>query len=291
MSTRELIIKRAKQNNLQNINLSLPHNKVIAITGVSGSGKSSLAFDTIFAEGQWRFIESLSTYARLFLEKLDRPDVEKISNIRPAIALEQRNPVKGSRSTVGTSTEIYDYLRLLYSKIAHPLCPQCNRLLKPWTPSSIVKELIESHAGKKALILFDTGDKPEELEKKGFHRFREIDQAFDSAQFEVILDRLVIKDEPRLSDSIETAWAHRNRYVKVEFPGVLPEDVQHLIFTPKLTCLHCKPDTNRIQLNIERLQPLLFSFNHPLGACTECKGFGNKLEYSEDTIIPDKDVS
>ncbi len=232
MSTHELIIKGAKQNNLQNINLSLPHNKVIAITGVSGSGKSSLAFDTIFAEGQWRFIESLSTYARLFLEKLDRPDVEKISNIRPAIALEQRNPVKGSRSTVGTATEIYDYLRLLYSKIAHPLCPQCNRILKPWTPSSVVKELIDNHTGEKALIIFDTYDKPEELEKKGFHRYRDTDQAFGSAHYEVILDRLVIKDEPRLPDSIETAWAHRNKYVKVEFPGGLPKDFKRLIFSP-----------------------------------------------------------
>ena len=290
MSTHELIIKGAKQNNLQNINLSLPHNKVIAITGVSGSGKSSLAFDTIFAEGQWRFIESLSTYARLFLEKLDRPDVEKISNIRPAIALEQRNPVKGSRSTVGTATEIYDYLRLLYSKIAHPLCPQCNRILKPWTPSSVVKELIDNHTGEKALIIFDTYDKPEELEKKGFHRYRDTDQAFGSAHYEVILDRLVIKDEPRLSDSIETAWAHRNKYVKVEFPGGLPKDVKRLIFSPELTCLHCELEAGRTTLEIDKLQPLLFSFNHPLGACTECKGFGNKLEYSEDTIIPDKDI-
>ncbi|MEE8328731.1 MAG: excinuclease ABC subunit UvrA, partial [Thermodesulfovibrionia bacterium] len=126
MSIDELIIEGAKQNNLKNINLNLPHNKVIAVTGVSGSGKSSLAFDTIFAEGQWRFIESLSTYARLFIEKLDRPDVGAIRNIRPAIALEQRNNVKGSRSTVGTVTEIYDYLRLLYSKIAQPRCPKCE---------------------------------------------------------------------------------------------------------------------------------------------------------------------
>ena len=147
MAVNELIIEGAKQNNLKNINLRLPHNKVIAVTGVSGSGKSSLAFDTIFAEGQWRFIESLSTYARLFLEKLDRPDVEKISNIRPAIALEQRNPVKTSRSTVGTATELYDYLRLLYSKVAQPHCPKCGKTLKAWTPSSIVTELIENYPG------------------------------------------------------------------------------------------------------------------------------------------------
>ncbi len=280
MSINELIIEGAKQNNLKNINLRLPHNKVIAVTGVSGSGKSSLAFDTIFAEGQWRFIESLSTYARLFLEKLDRPDVEKISNIRPAIALEQRNPVKTSRSTVGTATEIYDYLRLLYSKIAQPHCPKCGQLVKAWSPSSVVKELLEKHSGEKALIIFDTDDIPEELEKKGFHRFRQK----DDSQYEVILDRLIVKDDPRLSDSIETAWTHTSRYVKVELVSDSAEGNKILIFSPELKCLNCN-------LEIVKPQPLLFSFNHPLGACPECKGFGNKLEYSEDIIIPDEELS
>src|SRR5512147_2753296 len=126
MAKKELVITGARQNNLKNISLRLPHNKVIVITGVSGSGKSSLAFDTIFAEGQWRFIESLSTYARLFLEKLDRPDVDAIQNIRPSVALEQKNPVRGSRSTVGTLTEIYDFLRLLYAKVSRPSCPGCG---------------------------------------------------------------------------------------------------------------------------------------------------------------------
>lgn len=308
MSIRELIIEGAKQNNLKNINLRLPHNKVITVTGVSGSGKSSLAFDTIFAEGQWRFIESLSTYARLFLEKLDRPDVEKISNIRPAIALEQRNPVKGSRSTVGTATEIYDYLRLLYSKIAHPHCPRCGKALKAWTPSSVVKELIEKYHGERALIIFDTNDKPQELQKKGFHRFREKgktplrnsvrvdhdESQRQDLQYEVILDRLIIKNEPRLSDSIETAWEYGNKGVTVEFTdtsSVVPtlrdcfrEKDKTLIFSSKLKCFDCNTE-------IAKPQPLLFSFNHPLGACPECKGFGNKLEYSEDTIVPDKDLS
>ena len=170
MSRHELIIEGAKQNNLRNISLRLPHNKFITITGVSGSGKSSLAFDTIFAEGQWRFIESLSTYARLFLEKLDRPDVDAIRNIRPAIALEQRNTVKTSRSTVGTATEIYDYLRLLYAKIAQPHCPKCGRILRSWSASSVVKELIEKYSGKKAMILFDTEESPQNLMQKGFNR-------------------------------------------------------------------------------------------------------------------------
>src|SRR5208282_5638679 len=144
MSNLNLIIEGARQNNLKDINLRLPHNQIIAVTGVSGSGKSSLAFDTIFAEGQWRFIESLSTYARLFLEKLDRPDVDAILNIRPAIALEQHNPVRGSRSTVATLTELYDLFRLLYSKISTPFCPHCGREIRKWDPSQIVSELLEN---------------------------------------------------------------------------------------------------------------------------------------------------
>ncbi|MEK7698648.1 MAG: excinuclease ABC subunit UvrA [Nitrospirota bacterium] len=297
MAVNELIIEGAKQNNLKNINLILPHNKVIAVTGVSGSGKSSLAFDTIFAEGQWRFIESLSTYARLFLEKLDRPDVEKISNIRPAIALEQRNPVKTSRSTVGTATEIYDYLRLLYSKVAQPHCPKCGQTLKAWTPSSIVTELIENYPGEKALIIFDTDDPPEDLQRRGFHRILINGKIVDisslvtclpsrqarHSSLNVVLDRLIVKDDPRLSDSIETAWAHTSRYVKVEFVSDTAEENKIRIFSPEMKCLNCN-------IEITKPQPLLFSFNHPLGACPECKGFGNKLEYAEDIIIPDKEL-
>jgi len=316
MSIDELIIEGAKQNNLKNINLRLPHNKFITVTGSSGSGKSSLAFDTIFAEGQWRFIESLSTYARLFLEKLDRPDVEAIHNIRPAIALEQRNPVRGSRSTVGTSTEIYDYLRLLYSKIAKPQCPKCGRALKTWTPSSVVKELKEKYPGEKALIIFDTTDTPEDLQKKGFHRVLINGEIVDisslvtpvkgrsprrgftpngtlrpHSSLNVVLDRLVIKDEPRLSDSIETAWKYGNNGVKIEFVGDLPEENKIISFSPELKCFDCNSATGRNNVEIAKSQPLLFSFNHPLGACPECKGFGNTLEYSEDSIVPDKDLS
>ncbi len=282
MSANELIIEGAKQNNLKNISLRLPHNTFITITGVSGSGKSSLAFDTIFAEGQWRFIESLSTYVRLFLEKLDRPDVESIRNIRPAIALEQRNPVKTSRSTVGTATEIYDYLRLLYSKIAKPPCPNCDRLLRSWNPSGVARELIENYGGARALIIFDSDDTVEELQIKGFHRVRKGDAS--EGPIEVILDRLIIKDEPRLSDSIETAWEHGHQKLKVEVLLKSPENIKLLCFQSALKCLDCN-------IEISKPQPLLFSFNHPLGACPECKGFGNTLAYSEDCIVPDKDLS
>jgi excinuclease ABC subunit A len=284
MSINDLIIEGANQNNLKNISLKLPHNRFIAITGVSGSGKSSLAFDTIFAEGQWRFIESLSTYARLFLEKLDRPDVEAIHNIRPAIALEQRNPVKSSRSTVGTATEIYDYLRLLYAKIGRPYCPECNRELKAWTPSSVVKELIDKYSGEKALIIFDSDDSSEELQRKGFHRVRERKNPQEGPKYEVIVDRLVIKDQSRLADSVETAWEYGNKYIKIELVGDSPGNDRLLKFHAKLKCTDCN-------IEINKPQPLLFSFNHPLGACPECKGFGNILEYSEECIVPDKDLS
>src|SRR4030043_1320521 len=184
MSYKELIIEGARQNNLKNINLKLPHNKVITITGVSGSGKSSLAFDTVFAEGQWRFIESLSTYARLFLEKLDRPDVDAIHNIRPAIALEQKNPVRGSRSTVGTLTELYDLFRLLYSKISTPFCPLCGKEIRLWDPSQVVSELIEKYYGKKAIIVFETKDSIEELKKRGFHRAWLDSETIDISEFQ-----------------------------------------------------------------------------------------------------------
>ncbi len=300
MSIDELIIEGAKQNNLKNISLKLPHNKVIAVTGVSGSGKSSLAFDTIFAEGQWRFILSLSTYARLFLEKLDRPEVDRISNIRPAIALEQRNQVKGARSTVGTATEIHDYLRLLYSKIGKPHCPECGRALKAWTTSSVVKELVENYSGEKALIIFKSDSAPEELQKKGFHRALINGKVVDissivsshpvpngtgrQSSLEVVLDRLVIKDEPRLSDSLETAWEYGSGLVKIEIVSAEDGETKSLVFSSELKCLDCGTE-------ISKPQPLLFSFNHPLGACPECKGFGNTLEYREDGIVPDQDLS
>src|SRR4030043_2437138 len=231
MSYKELIIEGARQNNLKNINLKLPHNKVITITGVSGSGKSSLAFDTVFAEGQWRFIESLSTYARLFLEKLDRPDVDAIHNIRPAIALEQRNPVRGSRSTVGKLTEVYDLFRLLYSKISTPFCPNCGKEIKIWDPSQVVSELLGKYQGERAIILFEIDESIEELKKRGFYRVwidGEVTELNSSlvtrhSSLNIVVDRLVIKNEPRLSGSIEKAWRGGKGRVKVVlFPPNTP---------------------------------------------------------------------
>ncbi|MBI4689378.1 MAG: excinuclease ABC subunit UvrA [Nitrospirae bacterium] len=290
MSDRDLIIEGARQNNLKNITLRLPHNKVIAVTGVSGSGKSSLAFDTIFAEGQWRFIESLSTYARLFLEKIDRPDVDAIYNIRPAIALEQKNPVKGSRSTVGTLTEIYDLLRLLYSKVSIPFCPRCGREIRRWDPSQVAVELIEKYEGQRAIIIFETGESTESLKQRGFHRAMVNGEIADinsklktqNSKLDIVLDRLVIRDDPRLSDSIETAWREGNGRIKVVI--IQNSDSTLLNFSSANACDECNTE-------LPDASPLLFSFNHPIGACPECKGFGNTLVYDEDIIIPDKYLS
>jgi excinuclease ABC subunit A len=285
MSTDELIIRGAKQNNLKNITLALPHNRVVAVTGVSGSGKSSLAFETIFAEGQWRFIESLSTYARLFLEKMDRPDADAIENIRPAIALEQRNPVRGSRSTVGTLTELYDYFRLLYAKAATPFCSSCGAEIVRWDPSAVKAELLEKHEGAKAVIVFNSSQGADELKKRGFlrvwheNRVRELDEVEDSPLHEVVLDRLVVRDEPRLSDSLEMAFAEGSGRMKVSLM-----DGPEVTFGSDLSCDRCGT-------GLPEASPLLFSFNHPVGACPECKGFGNILQYEEDLIIPDPHLS
>ncbi|MCX8069263.1 MAG: hypothetical protein N2738_02035, partial [Thermodesulfovibrionales bacterium] len=168
MSTKELLIEGARQNNLKNLTLCLPHNKMIVITGLSGSGKSSLAFDTIFAEGQWRFIESLSTYARVFIEKLNRPDYDRMLNIRPAIALQQHNPIKTSRSTVGTLTEIYDLLRIIYANVAQPYCSKCARMLKKWDINTVTETIINQYKERRAIILADTHSSIDEIRKLGY---------------------------------------------------------------------------------------------------------------------------
>src|SRR5262245_15679179 len=289
-----LRIEGARQNNLKNISLEIPHDRLTVITGVSGSGKSSLAFDTVFAEGHWRYVESLSTYARMFLERLDRPDVDRIERIRPAVALEQKNPVRTARSTVGTATEIYDYLRLLYAKVGRLHCPRCGEPAAAHSPESIVDALLAGHAGARALITFRlpiSGETslPElwaSLTRRGFARVLVDGEMVDltappgrvsGPDVGVIVDRVVLEARlrARLTESVELCLREGGGCVEVVIAGHRP-----LVFAEALRCPPCG-------LDLERPQPLLFSFNHPLGACAECKGFGNLLRYDEARAVPD----
>ncbi len=294
----ELIIEGARQNNLKNVSLAIPHDAVTVVTGLSGSGKSSLAFDTVFAEGQWRYIESLSTYAQMFLEKLDRPDVDELRNVRPAVALEQRNPVRTSRSTVGTVSEVYDYLRLLFAKVGKIVCPNDGTEVKRSHPSSIADDLLREYPEKRIYVLFRV-PVPEgglaallmELQSKGYGRIKlggdivetgSIDPGRkDVAELPVLLDRLVMTADARarLVESLETALREGKGEVFIEVLGE-----KTLRFSEALTCTVCGTTFNRPE-------PLLFSFNHPVGACKECNGFGNILRYDEDLIVPDKHLS
>jgi len=324
MSNKYLIIQGARQNNLKNINLSIPHNKVTVITGISGSGKSSLAFDTIFAEGQWRYIESLSSYTRMFIEKIDRPDVEAIRNIRPAIAIEQKNPVRSSRSTVGTATEIYDYLRLLFAKVGRVVCPVCRSDVRSYNPSEVLSNIMDNYAGQRAYILIpiiipgeivpnakskktgktnkNTVSKLEELNtlmgnlaQRGFFRIKsgndiftipgelpsDIEERYSKGDVYVVIDRISITHDSRkrISDSIELAFREGKGSILIDVIG-------HgiLKFDTKFKCHKC----DKV---FEKPEPLLFSFNHPTGACTQCKGFGDILQYDEDLIVPDKHLT
>ncbi|HET7343317.1 MAG TPA: excinuclease ABC subunit UvrA, partial [Methylomirabilota bacterium] len=290
-----LRIEGARQNNLKNVSLEIPHDRLTVITGVSGSGKSSLAFDTLFAEGQWRYIESLSTYARMFLDRVDRPDVDRIDQIRPAVALEQKNPVRTARSTVGTATEVYDYLRLLYAKIGRVHCPQCGQPAVSHSPDSIADTLLAEHAGARALVTFPlplpaglpVAEVWTSLTRRGFARVLVDGRPHDLAApppasldgaVAVVLDRLVLDggQRRRLVESLEGALREGGGQVAVELL-----DGGRRAFAEAFRCGDCG-------LALERPQPLLFSFNHPLGACPECKGFGNVLKYDEALVVPDR---
>jgi excinuclease ABC subunit A len=294
---RDLIIEGARQNNLKNISLRIPHDAVTAITGLSGSGKSSLAFDTIFAEGQWRYVASLSTYARMFLDKVPRPDVDRLLNVRPAIAIEQKNQVRTARSTVGTTTEIADLLRLLFAKIGRPTCPDCREEARSFYPESVADDLLERFPEARAMVLFPVpapSRKQEEafiqsLLTRGFTRLKAGDDILDLHEphssfplpLYVILDRLVLRkdDRSRLVEAVETAFREGDGTCAVDVIG-------HGLhsYSAGFRCPRCGR-------TFEPLRPVLFSFNHPLGACPECKGFGNVLRYDPDLVIPDHDKS
>jgi excinuclease ABC subunit A len=296
LSTGHLIIEGARQNNLKNVSLQIPHNQVTAITGVSGSGKSSLAFDTIFAEGQWRYVESLSTYARMFLDKVARPDIDRILNVRPAIAIEQKNQVRTARSTVGTTTEIADLLRLLFAKVGKPTCPDCRQEARSFQPDTITDDLLTRWPDARAMVLFPViaPSQNEEaafiqsLLTRGFTRVKTNDTVLDLHEIDrpllhkmpslhIVLDRLVIRQDNRvrLAEAIETAFREGDGRCSIDIIGHGRQS-----YSTKFLCQQCGR-------RFEPLRPILFSFNHPLGACPECKGFGNVLRYDPELVIPD----
>ena len=299
MAHEKIYVKGAKEHNLKNIDVEIPRNKLVVITGLSGSGKSSLAFDTIYAEGQRRYVESLSSYARMFLGQMDKPNVESIEGLSPAISIDQKTTSKNPRSTVGTVTEIYDYLRLLYARIGIPHCTVCGREIRQQTVDQIVDKIMSYPQGTKIQVMSPVvrGRKGEHAKvldsarKAGFVRVRVDGIVYDLQEkipleknkkhnIEIIVDRLVIKPEitSRLSDSIETASKHSGGLIMVNFGE---EDVT---FSQKYAC----PDHG---VSIDDLTPRMFSFNNPFGACPKCTGLGVFLKIDEDKIIPDRNKS
>lgn len=296
----KIIIKGARENNLKNISLELPKNKLIVMTGVSGSGKSSLAFDTIYAEGQRRYVESLSAYARQFLGGSDKPDVDSIEGLSPAISIDQKTTNKNPRSTVGTVTEIYDYLRLLYARIGIPYCPNHHHPISSQTIEEMTNRVLAYASGTKIRVLAPTirGEKGthkdllESLRKDGYVRIRADNKEYDLAEeivldknkkhnLDVIIDRIVIKDDirSRIFDSIEVATKLAHGKVIIDVV-----DQEEILMSEKYACPEC-------DFSLSELEPRMFSFNAPYGACSECKGLGIKLNIDEDLIIPDRDLS
>jgi excinuclease ABC subunit A len=292
-----IIVRGARQHNLKNIDVSIPRNQLVVITGVSGSGKSSLAFDTIFAEGQRRYIESLSSYARQFLGQLDKPDVDHIDGLSPAISIDQKSTSHNPRSTVGTVTEIYDYLRLLYARCGTPHCPQCDRLINPQTIDQIVDQVLALPEGAKIQILAPivAGRKGEyqslfnELRKEGFARVRiggdvrmlEDEIPLDKNKkhnIELVIDRLVVRSniQSRLADSLQLALKWGKSVVLVE----LIDEKKDLLFSEQFACANCN-------LSFAEILPRTFSFNSPYGACPDCNGLGCTFEVDPDLVVPD----
>ena len=294
----KIIVRGARENNLKNVDLTIPRDKLIVFTGLSGSGKSSLAFDTIYAEGQRRYVESLSSYARQFLGQMDKPDVDAIDGLSPAISIDQKTTSKNPRSTVGTVTEIYDYLRLLWARVGVPHCPKCGKEIRRQTIDQIVDRVEMLGEGTRFIILSPVirGKKGEHLKvfedarKSGFARVRVDGILYDLTEdikpeknkkhnIELVVDRLVLKEgiRRRLTDSIETACAHSGGLVIIE----LPAQKQELSFSQNYACEDCG-------ISLTELEPRMFSFNNPSGACPHCTGLGFQLVADPDLVIPDK---
>ncbi|MFI3258164.1 MAG: excinuclease ABC subunit UvrA, partial [Spirochaetales bacterium] len=300
-----LVIKGAREHNLKNIDVELPRNKLVVISGLSGSGKSSLAFDTIFAEGQRRYVESLSAYARQFLGRMDKPDIDYIEGLSPAISIEQKTTHKNPRSTVGTVTEIYDYYRLLFARIGKPHCPNCGREIKEQSIDQIIDSVLAWEEGTRIQILAPVvwGKKGEhqkiieDAKKAGFVRAKidglpvELDDSIHldkqkKHNIELVIDRIILNDEirRRLADSLETALNSTHGIITVvRHDSVTKTETEHF-FSQKNACPDCG-------ISFPELQPRLFSFNNPFGACPECTGLGEKMEFDFDLIVPDKSLS
>ena len=292
----KIIIKGAKENNLKNISIELPRDKFIVFTGVSGSGKTSLAFDTIYAEGQRRYVESLSSYARMFLGQMDKPDVESIEGLSPAISIDQKSTSRNPRSTVGTITEIYDYYRLLFARIGVPHCPNCGKPITTQTVDQIIDKVLEYEEGTRIQVLAPMVRRAkgthkkllEDIKKEGFVRVRVNGELFELEEdiildknkkhtIEVVIDRLIIKAgiQKRLVDSVETALSLSGGMVLIDVMGQ-----EELLMSTKFACTECG-------IGFGEISPRMFSFNNPIGACETCNGLGVKREIDVDLVIPD----
>ena len=306
MISDRLIIRGAREHNLKNVNLDLPRNSLIVFTGLSGSGKSSLAFDTIFAEGQRRYVESLSAYARQFLGQMDKPDVDFIEGLSPAVSIDQKSTNRNPRSTVGTITEVYDYLRLLFARAGRPHCPNCGKAIAKQTPQNIVDQILEMPAATRFQVLApvvrarkgEFVDLFKEFTIQGFSRVKVDGTVYaltevpklkkqEKHTIEVVVDRLTAKadSKTRLTDSIETALKLASGLVILDFVD-LPDgaDDKERTYSEHMACHDCG-------LSFEEMEPRSFSFNSPFGACTECSGIGTQLEVDQELIIPDDSLS
>jgi excinuclease ABC subunit A len=307
MSTDKIVIKGACEHNLKCIDLEIPRDKLVVITGISGSGKSTLAFDTIYAEGQRRYVESLSAYARQFLEQMEKPDVESIEGLSPAISIEQKTTSKNPRSTVGTVTEIYDYLRLLFARIGKPHCYSCGKVISSQTITQMVDQIMSMPQGSKITLLSPIirGRKGEyrkelaQLRKDGFVRVIVDGTTLDLAEeivldkkkkhdIDIVVDRLVVKPgiETRLADSLGTALSHAEGIVKVAVSADAESGrkAETLLFSESSACIECG-------ISYPEMTPRMFSFNNPYGACPDCTGLGTRMYLDADLVVPDPDIS
>ena len=296
-----IIIKGARVHNLKNIDVEIPRNTMTVVTGISGSGKSSLAFDTIYAEGQRRYVESLSSYARMFLGQMEKPDVDSIDGLSPAISIDQKTTSKNPRSTVGTVTEIYDYLRLLWARIGVPHCPKCGKEIRQQSVDQIIDQLMALPQGARMQVLAPVirGRKGEyqkvfeDARRSGFVRVRVDGSIYDLSEdikpdknlkhtIEIVVDRLVVKPDivRRLTDSVETATRLSGGLVVIDRLGAGEE----LTFSQNYACPDCG-------ISIEELTPRMFSFNNPYGACPTCDGLGMKMEVDPERVVPNGRLS